>query len=63
MDLLSTVNRNAPPITNGQLERYEDLHNMWIDIKISYDKVLSNISSINSMLMRVLSPTYQKVSR
>ena len=60
MDLLSTVNRNAPPITNGQLERYEDLHNMWIDIKISYDKVLSNISSINSMLIESSVPYISK---
>ena len=60
MDLLSTVNRNAPPITNGQLERYEDLHNMWIAIKISYDKVLSNISSINSMLIESSVPYISK---
>ena len=60
MDLLSTVNRNAPPITNGQLERYEDLHNMWIDIKINYDKVLSNISSINSMLIESSVPYISK---
>ena len=60
MDLLSTVNRNSPPITNGQLERYEDLHNIWTDIKVSYDKVLSNISSINTMLIESSVPYISK---
>ena len=60
MDLLSTVNRNAPPITDGQLERFKDLHSTWIDIKLSYDKVLSNISSINNMLIESSVPFISK---
>ena len=51
MDLLSTVNRNIPPITNGQLDRFEDLHSTWLEIRVNYDKILSNINSINSMLI------------
>ena len=60
MDLLSTVNRNAPPITNGQLERFDDLHSTWLDIKVSYDKILSNISSINTKLIESSVPYISK---
>ena len=35
---------NIPPITNGQLERFEYLHSTWLDIRVSYDKILSNIN-------------------
>jgi chromosome segregation ATPase len=60
MDLLSTVNRNAPPITNGQLERFEDLHSTWLEIRDSYDKILSNISSINTKLIESSVPYISK---
>ena len=60
MDLLSTVNRNSPPITSGQLERFVDLHNTWLDIRKSYDIILSNISSINTMLIESSVPFISK---
>ena len=60
MDLLSTVNRNIPPITNGQLDRFEDLHSTWLEIRVNYDKILSNINSINSMLIESSVPYISK---
>ena len=50
-DLLSKVDRNVPPVTNGELERFEDLHKKWIDIKSDYDKVISSVDRINKLII------------
>lgn len=50
-DLLSKVDRNIPPVTNGELERFEDLHKKWIDIKSDYDKVISSVDRINKLII------------
>ena len=50
-DLLSKVDRNVPPVTNGELERFNDLHKKWITIKSDYDKVISSVDKINKLLI------------
>ena len=50
-DLLSKVDRNIPPVTNGELERFEDLHKKWVDIKSDYDKVISSVDRINKLII------------
>lgn len=50
-DLLSKVDRNIPPVTNGELERFEDLHKKWMDIKSDYDKVISSVDRINKLII------------
>lgn len=50
-DLLSKVDRNVPPVTNGELERFEDLHKKWMDIKSDYDKVISSVDRINKLII------------
>ena len=50
-DLLSKVDRNVPPVTNGELERFEDLHKKWVDIKSDYDKVISSVDRINKLII------------
>ena len=50
-DLLSKVDRNIPPVTNGELERFEDLHKKWLDIKSDYDKVISSVDRINKLII------------
>ena len=52
LDLLSKVDGNVPPVTSGELTRYNDLKSDWKKIKLGYDKVLSNVSEINDMLIR-----------
>ena len=50
-DLLSKVDRNIPPVTNGELERFEDLHKKWMAIKSDYDKVITSVDRINKLLI------------
>ncbi len=50
-DLLSKVDRNVPPVTNGELERFEDLHKKWMDIKSDYDKVIGSVDRINKLII------------
>ena len=50
-DLLSKVDRNVPPVTNGELERFEDLHKKWVDIKSDYDKVIGSVDRINKLII------------
>ena len=52
LDLLSKVDGNVPPVTSGELTRYNDLKSDWKKIKLGYDKVLSNVSEINDMLIK-----------
>ena len=38
-------------MTNGELERFEDLHKKWVDIKSDYDKVISSVDRINKLII------------
>ena len=60
LDLLNTVNGNIPPLTNGELQRFDDLHLTWMEIKKSYDKVLENVKSINNMIIENSVPFISK---
>jgi len=60
LDLLNTVNGNIPPLTNGELQRFDDLHLSWMEIKKSYDKVLENVKSINTMIIENSVPFISK---
>ncbi len=60
LDLLNTVNGNIPPLTNGELQRFDDLHLTWMEIKKSYDKVLENVKSINTMIIENSVPFISK---
>ena len=60
LDLLNTVNGNIPPLTNGELQRFDDLHLTWMGIKKSYDKVLENVKSINTMIIENSVPFISK---
>ena len=60
LDLLNTVNGNIPPLTNGELQRFDDLHFTWMEIKKSYDKVLENVKSINTMIIENSVPFISK---
>ena len=60
LDLLNTVNGNIPPLTNGELQRFDDLHFTWMEIKKSYDKVLENVKSINNMIIENSVPFISK---
>ena len=51
LDLLSKVDGNVPPITSGELTRYNDLKSDWLKIKTGYNQVVSNIQDINTMLI------------
>jgi hypothetical protein len=52
LDLLSKVDGNVPPVTSGELTRYDDLKSDWKKIRSGYDQVLSNINEINDMLIK-----------
>ena len=60
LDLLNTINGNIPPLTNGEVERFNDLHLTWMGIKKSYDKVLENVKSINTMIIENSVPFISK---
>ena len=60
LDLLNTVNGNIPPLTTGELQRFDDLHLTWMEIKKSYDKVLENVKSINTMIIENSVPFISK---
>ena len=51
LDLLNTVNGNIPPLTEGELERFDDLHLNWLTVKKTYDEVLDNVKSINNLII------------
>ena len=60
LDLLNTVNGNIPPITKGEMERFDDLHQKWINIKKRYDTVLENVKSINNLIIENSVPFISK---
>tara|TARA_Y100000768_G_scaffold105208_1_gene77100 strand:+ start:24 stop:3140 length:3117 start_codon:yes stop_codon:yes gene_type:complete len=60
LDLLNTVNGNIPPITKGEMERFDDLHQKWINIKKRYDAVLENVKSINNLIIENSVPFISK---
>ncbi len=60
LDLLNTVNGNIPPITKGEMERFDDLHQKWINIKKRYDTVLENVKSINNYIIENSVPFISK---
>jgi len=59
-DLLNTVDGNIPPVTTGELSRYEDLNTKWVEIKKGFDKVLDNISQINNLIIENSVPFISK---
>ena len=60
LDLLNTVNGNIPPITKGEMERFDDLHQKWVIIKKRYDTVLENVKSINNLIIENSVPFISK---
>ena len=60
LDLLNTVNGNIPPITKGEMERFDDLHQKWVTIKKRYDTVLENVKSINNLIIENSVPFISK---
>ncbi len=59
-DLLNTVDGNIPPVTTGELSRYEDLNTKWVEIKKGFDKVFDNISQINNLIIENSVPFISK---
>ena len=60
LDLLNTVNGNIPPLTEGELERFDDLHLNWLTVKKTYDEVLDNVKSINNLIIENSVPFISK---
>ena len=59
-DLLNTVDGNIPPVTKGEISRYEDLNAKWLEIKKGFDKVIDNISQINNLIIENSVPFISK---
>ena len=60
LDLLNTVNGNIPPLTEGELERFDDLHLNWLTVKKTYGEVLDNVKSINNLIIENSVPFISK---
>jgi hypothetical protein len=59
-DLLNTIDGNIPPVTKGEISRYDDLNSKWLEIKKGFDKVLDNISQINNLIIENSVPFISK---
>ena len=59
-DLLNTVDGNIPPITNGEISRYKDLNNKWLEVKKGFDEVINNVNQINNLIIKNSVPFISK---
>ncbi|MEC7857783.1 MAG: glycosyl hydrolase, partial [Bacteroidota bacterium] len=59
-DLLNTVDGNIPPVTNGEISRYKDLNNKWLEVKKGFDEVINNVNQINNLIIKNSVPFISK---
>ncbi|MEQ8711758.1 MAG: glycosyl hydrolase [Cyclobacteriaceae bacterium] len=49
--LMETIDDNIPPLTNGEQVRYDDLHKVWMDIKVDADQILQkDVPALNQLI-------------
>jgi hypothetical protein len=49
--LMQTIDGNIPPLTDGEQVRYEDLHKVWMEIKVDADQILQkDVPALNQLI-------------